>query len=81
MHTLKPNELKKGDIIRTNMRDYVIKSKRNWLADAGFSAAYIRLDDCNKSRLWDEIPPKAICLLYTSPSPRDRTRSRMPSSA
>ena len=22
-----------------------------------------------------------ICLLYTSPSPRDRTRSRMPSSA
>ena len=26
-----------------------------------------------------EIP--ASCLLYTSPSPRDRTRSRMPSSA
>ena len=25
-----------------------------------------------------ELPP---CLLYTSPSPRDRTRSRMPSSA
>ena len=24
---------------------------------------------------------KSICLLYTSPSPRDRTRSRMPSSA
>ena len=24
---------------------------------------------------------KAACLLYTSPSPRDRTRSRMPSSA
>ena len=23
----------------------------------------------------------SICLLYTSPSPRDRTRSRMPSSA
>ena len=26
----------------------------------------------------DDVP---ICLLYTSPSPRDRTRSRMPSSA
>ena len=26
---------------------------------------------------WDNV----ICLLYTSPSPRDRTRSRMPSSA
>ena len=24
---------------------------------------------------------KVACLLYTSPSPRDRTRSRMPSSA
>ena len=25
--------------------------------------------------------PAMVCLLYTSPSPRDRTRSRMPSSA
>eukprot|EP00657_Telonema_sp_P-1_P005362 TRINITY_DN22666_c0_g1_i1.p1 TRINITY_DN22666_c0_g1~~TRINITY_DN22666_c0_g1_i1.p1 ORF type:complete len:112 (+),score=45.45 TRINITY_DN22666_c0_g1_i1:104-439(+) len=25
--------------------------------------------------------PSGCCLLYTSPSPRDRTRSRMPSSA
>ena len=33
----------------------------------------------------EKYAPKAIilsgCLLYTSPSPRDRTRSRMPSSA
>ena len=28
-----------------------------------------------------ELHPLATCLLYTSPSPRDRTRSRMPSSA
>ena len=33
-----------------------------------------------------QIKPRAVirprhCLLYTSPSPRDRTRSRMPSSA
>ena len=28
-----------------------------------------------------EIKKINICLLYTSPSPRDRTRSRMPSSA
>ena len=26
-------------------------------------------------------PSSYFCLLYTSPSPRDRTRSRMPSSA
>ena len=33
-----------------------------------------------------QLPPRddehsSVCLLYTSPSPRDRTRSRMPSSA
>ena len=27
------------------------------------------------------LPLREACLLYTSPSPRDRTRSRMPSSA
>ena len=32
---------------------------------------------------WDEtiLGQTGTCLLYTSPSPRDRTRSRMPSSA
>ena len=31
---------------------------------------------------WLRIRPlRGSCLLYTSPSPRDRTRSRMPSSA
>ena len=28
-----------------------------------------------------EVPPHTFCLLYTSPSPRDATLSRMPSSA
>ena len=27
------------------------------------------------------MPPSIICLLYTSPSPRDKRQSRMPSSA
>ena len=27
------------------------------------------------------LPDSYICLLYTSPSPRDRQKSRMPSSA
>ena len=30
---------------------------------------------------FDELYTALGCLLYTSPSPRDRTRSRMPSSA
>ena len=32
----------------------------------------------NSSQVFENYRP---CLLYTSPSPRDRTRSRMPSSA
>ena len=32
-------------------------------------------------RCLDVIAREYGCLLYTSPSPRDRTRSRMPSSA
>ena len=35
-----------------------------------------------KNGWWDlMVGPNKPCLLYTSPSPRDRTRSRMPSSA
>ena len=32
-------------------------------------------------RRCDFVEHATVCLLYTSPSPRDRTRSRMPSSA
>ena len=35
----------------------------------------------NIDTLVSEIHQSLNCLLYTSPSPRDRTRSRMPSSA
>ena len=34
-----------------------------------------------ENKLVGEILLDNVCLLYTSPSPRDRTRSRMPSSA
>ena len=37
--------------------------------------------DALASRPDDQTDLADICLLYTSPSPRDRTRSRMPSSA
>ena len=37
--------------------------------------------DLSQKDLAEVIGLKSSCLLYTSPSPRDRTRSRMPSSA
>ena len=38
-----------------------------------------KLSDRLRIQLTESVTP--TCLLYTSPSPRDRTRSRMPSSA
>ena len=43
-----------------------------------------RIENLQQENSTENIPPVApieACLLYTSPSPRDRTRSRMPSSA
>ena len=54
--------------VMTSMGDGVYLSR-----DAGTTWEHIGLD---KSRHISDV-----CLLYTSPSPRDRTRSRMPSSA
>ena len=46
--------------------------------DWGDGGHWVRLHQ----QLWTaEDPTVGTCLLYTSPSPRDRTRSRMPSSA
>ena len=38
-------------------------------------------DENNKNLVTNNAEDNTDCLLYTSPSPRDRTRSRMPSSA
>ena len=37
--------------------------------------------DCTKTEIWEMGKQLDICLLYTSPSPRDQRGSRMPSSA
>ena len=40
------------------------------------------LSDEEKAAIWDDFCDQVpICLLYTSPSPRDKRQSRMPSSA
>ena len=48
--------------------------------DVGWRAATMNLSDLAASGA-GSVVGVTICLLYTSPSPRDRTRSRMPSSA
>ena len=40
-----------------------------------------RLEDVTLALAAEMLQSAGLCLLYTSPSPRDRTRSRMPSSA
>ena len=43
-------------------------------------AVFLSSIGCSSQELFDFVED-SICLLYTSPSPRDRQKSRMPSSA
>ncbi|MEW4111853.1 hypothetical protein QQG44_07825, partial [Klebsiella pneumoniae] len=43
--------------------------------------AELGLEKLIKNNLFNEFDLNLICLLYTSPSPRDTERSRLPSSA
>eukprot|EP00656_Telonema_subtile_P028445 TRINITY_DN3089_c0_g1_i2.p1 TRINITY_DN3089_c0_g1~~TRINITY_DN3089_c0_g1_i2.p1 ORF type:complete len:138 (-),score=31.50 TRINITY_DN3089_c0_g1_i2:44-457(-) len=45
------------------------------------SKYHVLLIDTEGIDAYDQTGQYSTCLLYTSPSPRDRTRSRMPSSA
>ena len=46
-----------------------------------FDPNYKLLDEMYQDNYYPTFLVDKVCLLYTSPSPRDRTRSRMPSSA
>ena len=57
----------------------------SWLIHLGVPADVAAADACKMEHVISkesfEAIKRHVCLLYTSPSPRDRTRSRMPSSA
>ena len=53
--------------------DHEKQNDQEFLVDVHINISDFSADDINKTLNY--------CLLYTSPSPRDRTRSRMPSSA
>ena len=69
---------------------FVNQSRHRWNAFSGLvgatlGASFFGILRGNRSvgPLFSDVDPvfAGSCLLYTSPSPRDRTRSRMPSSA
>ena len=59
--------------IKPVMKLIIRGKKRQFLSAVGKSLNLLLPNEANTS--------SRSCLLYTSPSPRDRTRSRMPSSA
>ena len=65
------------EVIRANVEDLTFKSSQRVLLIQGKG----RDEKDNFVILTDKTYQPIACLLYTSPSPRDRTRSRMPSSA
>ena len=58
-----------------NLADLKAQTPKNLLA----MAEELEIENASTMRKGEMM--FQICLLYTSPSPRDRTRSRMPSSA
>ena len=77
-----PSSLSKDPLTDTpvaQMQDLLDRQKQSYLAEGLVSAA-TRNDRLERAANLPRAPGDR-CLLYTSPSPRDRTRTRMPSSA
>ena len=82
---VRPNiEIKTSDSRKLVKKKIKIEKMVQQSANLGsfISSLYTEDFDLMSKSVVDEIiEPDRSCLLYTSPSPRDRTRSRMPSSA
>ena len=52
-----------------------------WFMEVSLAQVWSQMVDLEAARAAFPRKEASPCLLYTSPSPRDRTRSRMPSSA
>ena len=80
-----------GDLIEDYADEWLTKAMFHyrWAHEADYKNAGPLLiywgssviDDETAQGLSDHFTKRQICLLYTSPSPRDRQKSRMPSSA
>ena len=56
-------------------------NKSDWSDEKGRKGKWIFEGISSLLPIYEEIDPDGTCLLYTSPSPRDLSTSRMPSSA
>ena len=90
-HQENPTGLGRNCTLFEKARKWAYREARFYLPDhdsAGLAAAITAGVNERNAAFTDPLPATeahaiaaSICLLYTSPSPRDRTRSRMPSSA
>ena len=71
------------ETILPSEKAFAYKMKRDALNHQGMTSPQVgeKLLTAEKIGLDGGDSRNQVCLLYTSPSPRDRTRSRMPSSA
>ena len=67
-------DLLNGDNVNTAVADRMINAYQRFMSNQTFEKQIEFECSLRNFLLY-------LCLLYTSPSPRDRTRSRMPSSA
>ena len=74
MFTGAPGTGKTNEMVRMSLK--LLKAVRRKAKRTNFKYFFYNMW-YRKDKDWIPLP----CLLYTSPSPRDRTRSRMPSSA
>ena len=62
-----------GELVDPNLTEF------KDLTAIDFVGAYPNFEEAQKA--WKSAAQRTVCLLYTSPSPRDKRQSRMPSSA
>ena len=90
------SDIEAGTLVRVKVGDQTIELIVNQAIPFGHKFAIRNIEESQSVYKYGEVIGRAIepikvgqyvhihnldCLLYTSPSPRDRTRSRMPSSA
>ena len=72
------NRGESGQSFFSNNGEYFVSALDDHLVTHRYSIHFLKFDRCDGDLYNYQF---ITCLLYTSPSPRDRTRSRMPSSA